>query len=568
MKKVFFVLVLLLLMPIVVMAKVGPSAQNNTKSTIVVDFGKHRSVYAMSFEEMAAINYLFNKSIMSFNQDGCIYRDGKKLICTGSDRNTFTIQEGIGAQDNFTYDVSDNFCEQSDVDDLCEEILGNVRKIEVKFDGESVELDTLYFPVYDKSKFVSEPGSYFFEDIMYILMDDGMIDFKDAGGHSLILNSNGDEIMSFSYQNDFDVLPEATIDDNMYFDVPSNWYGSYEFPSNIKYIKIDFVEDTSNLPVHIKKIELDSTNAKVNSYSSDYKLNVSSDVSFKYTGDYVKYKITLENNDDDDYKVSLGNVSNEYIDYIVDYPNGDRVVKANSETIVYLTIKYTKQVPEELFNNGEFRESKDIELNLVTGNNNSIKKTTNILKNPKTAGTLFMIILLIATDILVFKLVGFKKTTVTIILLTVMLSLPLSVYALKTITVTVNSTINITYRDLGKLYMNGVEVNLAGRGIDVCTDSNTDVVNIDDNNGNFTIRVNQPQPKTKAALFPNLIIFGHSDNNKVIVDDVDFNSDITTIEALKTINNIDKIKEYLGNYYTEHGLPICSTSTGGGNPSR
>ena len=179
-----------------------------------------------------------------------------------------------------------------------------------------------------------------------------------------------------------------------------------------------------------------------------------------------------------------------------------------------------------------------------------------------------MIILLIATDILVFKLVGFKKTTVTIILLTVMLSLPLSVYALKTITVTVNSTINITYRDLGKLYMNGVEVNLAGRGIDVCTDSNTDVVNIDDNNGNFTIRVNQPQPKTKAALFPNLIIFGHSDNNKVIVDDVDFNSDITTIEALKTINNIDKIKEYLGNYYTEHGLPICSTSTGGGNPSR
>ena len=39
---------------------------------------------------------------------------------------------------------------------------------------------------------------------------------------------------------------------------------------------------------------LEDTNAIVNSFSTDGKFNITSDVSFKYVGDFVKYKIIID----------------------------------------------------------------------------------------------------------------------------------------------------------------------------------------------------------------------------------------------------------------------------------
>ena len=92
---------------------------------------------------------------------------------------------------------------------------------------------------------------------------------------------------------------------------------------------------------------------EVNSYSYEG-LGIKTDIFFNQLGDYVKFKIKIKNNDNIDYIISdiKSNYSNEYTDIKYEYEDNSKEFKRNSEKIVYVTFKYTKEATDVTTLNG------------------------------------------------------------------------------------------------------------------------------------------------------------------------------------------------------------------------
>ena len=99
-------------------------------------------------------------------------------------------------------------------------------------------------------------------------------------------------------------------------------------------------------------------------------LNVSIKAKFGVVNDYIKYKVIINNPTYTDYKIMENSKesSNEYIKYNYTYDDGNNVAEKNSKTIVFVTISYIKEVPDDLLVDGSFVESNKLVLNF--GDNN------------------------------------------------------------------------------------------------------------------------------------------------------------------------------------------------------
>ena len=125
------------------------------------------------------------------------------------------------------------------------------------------------------------------------------------------------------------------------------------------------------------------------------------DIKLKSIGDYVKYKLVIDNKDDIEYEIDKKSFeNNEYISYEVEYDNLEKL-EANKEKEIYLTIKYDKEVPESEFKDNVYVLNNNF--SLVIGNKDEE------IKNPQTGIEDYSLIILTTLVVLAVAVYGFRK---------------------------------------------------------------------------------------------------------------------------------------------------------------
>lgn len=170
--------------------------------------------------------------------------------------------------------------------------------------------------------------------------------------------------------------------------ISTNIYAADE-SLTIKDVSIEEKSET----VEIKEITFE--NSTINSYVACHKLN-----------DFVKYKITIQNNDDVDYYISniTDNSQNDFFTYSYSEVN-DMKIEAKGTAIFYLTTTY---------NNENIDVSKrtqsmnvEIKLNLKDNTGNEIEKTISF--NPKTGDNIIIYFAILIISVIAL-IILFKKT--------------------------------------------------------------------------------------------------------------------------------------------------------------
>ena len=189
------------------------------------------------------------------------------------------------------------------------------------------------------------------------------------------------------------------------------------------------------LGVSIKSVKLvDHTgNAYEVSEAKPNGLNIKFDLSFSNVGDTAKYEVVLNNPTNKEYEIDTDKQfsGSNYISYSYELKDKTNRIKANSEVVLYITVKYENAVPADKLVDGRYVENNDMGINLLNED------------NPDTFNNFLFIILMIVlmgVATLVFKYT--KDKGLYIIVLSLML-VPITVFALEKLKLTVSTKITI-----------------------------------------------------------------------------------------------------------------------------
>ncbi len=215
-------------------------------------------------------------------------------------------------------------------------------------------------------------------------------------------------------------------------------YGS--FLLIVTLLGIMFIQNVfADNKVGIKSIELveKSENTTINSEPKFNNLEMNFDVAFKAKDDYVKYKVVVSNNTNVDYKISEDTSFNDspYMTYKYDV---EKDLKANDETVVYVTITYSKEIDSSKLAEGKYSESNKAIVQLLDRNGNTV--------NPNTSSSIVMILinLFMVLFISILLLIKFKGNNVIPMILILGLSLmPITTKAIETLKLTINVNVEI-----------------------------------------------------------------------------------------------------------------------------
>ena len=198
-------------------------------------------------------------------------------------------------------------------------------------------------------------------------------------------------------------------------------------------------------------------------------LNVSFDLKFEQLGDNATYRAIIENKDNDNYFLNLTlDSDSKYIKYEVDSDESTNIIKANSDTVIYIIIKYDKEVPSYKLTNNIYTEKKNIGIKLTnnkkeevivdSGSKNIIENTSKrrIVVNPNTGNivlkikntnivlslyTVIAVLLIAIIAIIVLKKLKVKRYINMLLILGLLI--PGMAIAVKEINIVVTSNIEI-----------------------------------------------------------------------------------------------------------------------------
>ena len=190
--------------------------------------------------------------------------------------------------------------------------------------------------------------------------------------------------------------------------------------------------------VSITNIEVDdiSDNTIINNIPTINGLSFSMDVTFFEINDFIKYKIEIENDTNEDVTLNNNKLfdTNDHIEYTFSV-EGDSIIKAKSTKIMYVTIKYNKEINiSELDSRGIYNHTNNMQLNIA-----------NVFDNPKTghSNILLSIVSMIMICFGIYMVIKYgKKETILIYILCITI-LPLSVFAINQIQLSINTKITI-----------------------------------------------------------------------------------------------------------------------------
>ena len=211
-----------------------------------------------------------------------------------------------------------------------------------------------------------------------------------------------------------------------------------------------FVKAEEN--VVITKVELENkTDSTIVIEEPTFNIRkINFNLKFSEVGDYAEYKVTLKNNSDKDYEIKNENnyLDSEYIKYEFSYGDSN-ILKAKEEKSIYIKLLYNKKVSEEHFVDGKYILNDSVKLDLV---NDSI-----VVKVPPThkGYSMFMVILgIFSLTISFILLILIKDEKVKTLLLICLLIIPFTVLALESISLEVDSKIEIVSKFTGTIYRN------------------------------------------------------------------------------------------------------------------
>ena len=165
-------------------------------------------------------------------------------------------------------------------------------------------------------------------------------------------------------------------------------------------------------------------------------LTINYNLSFKNEKDSITYKATLKNEDKEDYKITNKSEFSKsgYIKYTFEFSDNSTIIKPNETKDMFITIEYYKEVPDDKLVNGAYSEENEMNIILVNEEGN--------IPNPNTSSSIIMLIIILS--MLIISIYIFKNhKKLSILLLIVALSIPITTYALKEIRVTLNTKILI-----------------------------------------------------------------------------------------------------------------------------
>ena len=126
---------------------------------------------------------------------------------------------------------------------------------------------------------------------------------------------------------------------------------------------------------------------------------------FTKQDDFIKYKFIIKNNTDKDYEIDNSSTFNEkkFIRYDYEVENNAKVLKANEELSINVTITYVKELDDSEFENGVFTETNQVSLELVNDSNEVIDNPIiKMATNPETStGSITLIISSIIISLLI-----------------------------------------------------------------------------------------------------------------------------------------------------------------------
>ena len=161
--------------------------------------------------------------------------------------------------------------------------------------------------------------------------------------------------------------------------------------------------------------------------------------------DSIEYKLVVKNDSSEDYELDKNSLTanSDYIEYTLKADDDSLVVEAGKSKEVYLKVQYKNEVPDSSFADGKFNDNKSFVLNLSNGQTIEV---SDIIKNPKTGDSLAFLILIcmLCVGITMYMVLSRKKLNkFMVLLLTLMITIPASVYALCKIEITFESNVTI-----------------------------------------------------------------------------------------------------------------------------
>ena len=202
------------------------------------------------------------------------------------------------------------------------------------------------------------------------------------------------------------------------------------------FIPIVYAKDV----VSIEKVELDSKsdNATVKSEPVFSGLDVTYDVGFRVKDDFVKYKIVLKNNTENEYTIKEETMFSDsnHIKYTYEVPG---VLGANEEIEIYLTISYIEEVEPSEIVDGVYNESNNATVRLYDEEGEQV--------NPKTSTSIMLFIVLIVSLVIflgsVYLLTHKKIKSAALLMIIGLVSMPVVIKAIEELELKVNVSVEI-----------------------------------------------------------------------------------------------------------------------------
>ena len=194
--------------------------------------------------------------------------------------------------------------------------------------------------------------------------------------------------------------------------------------------------------IEIKSITLDSKSetTTIKSEPTFSGLEMNYDIAFEEVGDFAKYKIVIENNTNKAYKVSEEE-SFKLSDYVTYNYESSQELKPRTTSTVYVVIRYSQEVNNLLLElkDGKYNETNKAILQVKDENN-------VVVENPKTgvANPILIIVFTMILSVCIVIMINKKKPAIKMIVFCICL-IPIAVYAVETLKLTINVKIEINY---------------------------------------------------------------------------------------------------------------------------
>lgn len=210
--------------------------------------------------------------------------------------------------------------------------------------------------------------------------------------------------------------------------------------------------------ITIESIELDYITANAIEKSSPVidGLSINLDVQFREVNNYIKYKLLIKNNTNEEYelKEDTSFLNNENITYKY-YKEGK--IKPNSENIIYLVVSYNQEVEESKFVENKYTEENKAILEIVDDSG-------EIIKNPKTGNDnitfIILSIVLVISCIVLFIMKKKNLNNVNFIFIMLLINcIPLIVNATQLFKLNLNVNVEITKNGYHVIYAPDSNVN-------------------------------------------------------------------------------------------------------------